>query len=108
MPPLSQPPVKDEHATTVKHFSASPPAGAVPIVGSGSSVNRNYYYIENVGLNAGFFWWDQQRNYGQALVIAPGEWREWASKCPIEATWFSSDLGTVFAVIEGMRIPSNG
>lgn len=94
----------DDTATSVKQIVVPLVAGAKPFSPSTANPMRNYYRIQNVGANTGYFWWDTAVNAGQAFALTPGEHMEFASKCPIEQPWFQSPAGTSFAVVEGIRV----
>lgn len=95
-------PRSDDSFTTVKHYQGNALPGAQPTSPAASNANRNFLYVENVGVNEGLFWFDVATNAGQALRIAAGDFRQFAAKCPIERFYIQSVLGTTFAIIEGM------
>lgn len=98
-------PPSDDHSSTVKQYRGIAPAGGAPIIISpaDNTFRRNLYGVQNIGVNEGEFWWDDAKDSGQAFRLAPGDVMTFKDPCPSQRSGISSQLGTVFAIVEGFK-----
>jgi hypothetical protein len=87
--------------TKTSQYKVQCAAGGAPNNPQPANARRVMLEIQNVGINEGHFWFDLQSNGGIAQRLGPMASRKYDVACPKETVFYSSILGTTFAVIEG-------
>lgn len=96
-------PQNDSGRTSVKQTRAILQAAQSLIGVTAKNPKRNYLKLYNSGANPLNYWFEDSEDYGQSVVLAPGQTENFYP-VPIERLSLSSTLGSTVSILEGYEI----